>query len=48
MFTVLVWLVMLYFYTLPLTGTPNLLVLIDQHAAHERVRLEALTAGETI
>ena len=27
------------------TGRHNLLVLIDQHAAHERVRLEVLTAG---
>lgn len=28
-----------------IAGEHNLLVLFDQHAAHERVRLEALQAG---
>ena len=35
----------LYMYLFSCAGRQDLLVMIDQHAAHERVRLEALTAG---
>ena len=34
-----------HFLHVDIAGSHDLLVLIDQHAAHERVRVEALTAG---